>query len=202
MNTKDVQGMFASIWPAAVAEEWLPAPVLTKLCGDIARMKLDAAQVEAAMLEHCTRDAGAGNKPVTAKLMARLGAMVVDSVNTQTGEVLGANIDDFIAQQRRIQAQTNPDARDQPAWKILAAWFDQEYTNRHISHQMKLGAGKWVHHALKERGAGYNDAVYAAASIYNLDPVELDQHIQDSLLVSRNSRMVSQKALAKIGVKA
>lgn len=203
INASQVTEMIRSIWPSAVTKGWIPPAVMGKLCTDISRMKLDAEQINNAMLEHATADHGATNKPVTAKLMARLKAMNLEAVNKQTGEVAeGSGKDDFVEQLRKAQSADNPAAWDQPAWKIIAAHYDNEYTNRGITHFEKMTAAKWVANSLRTYGATFNDSIYAAATIYNIDPVELQELTDESTLKALNSQAVNRKALRKLAAEA
>lgn len=202
INATQVTDMIRSVWPSAVTKGWIPPAVMGKLCTDISRMKLDSEQINNAMLEHATADHGATNKPVTAKLMARLKAMNLEAVNKQTGEVAGDGKDAFVEQLRKGQAATSPAAWDQPAWKIVAAHYDSEYTNRGISHLEKMTAAKWVANSLRTYGAGFNDSIYAAAAIYNVDPVELQELTDTATLKALNSQAINRKALRKLAADA
>lgn len=198
MNAKQVGDMISEIWPSAVAKGWIPPAIMGKLCADISRMKIDAEQARSAMLEHATSDHGATNKPVTAKLMARLKAMNLDAVNKQTGEVKEPGKDDFIFSLRKAQSVTNPEAWQQPAWKIVAANYDSEYTNRHITHAEKMNAAKWVANSLRTYGASYADSIHAASVIYNVDAKELHEMTDRDTLKALNSQAINRKALKKI----
>lgn len=203
INATQVTDMIRSVWPSAVTKGWIPPAVMGKLCTDISRMKLDAEQINNAMLEHATADHGATNKPVTAKLMARLKAMNLEAVNKQTGEVAaGSGKDDFVEQLRKAQSADNPAAWDQPPWKIIAAHYDNEYTNRGISHLEKMTAAKWVANSLRTYGAGFNDSIHAAAVIYGVDAKELETFTDDATLKALSSQATNRKALKKLAADA
>lgn len=199
MNAKQVGDMISEVWPSAVAKGWIPPAIMGKLCADISRMKIDAEQARSAMLEHATNDHGATNKPVTAKLMARLKAMNFEAVNKQTGEVAAAGgKDDFVEQLRKAQSVDNPAAWDQPAWKIIAAHYDNEYTNRGITHTEKMAAAKWVANSLRTYGANYADSIHAASVIYGIGAKELHELTDRDTLKALNSQAVNRKALKKL----
>lgn len=202
MSPSRVLETIREIWPATVDQQWMAPTILSALSQEIARFKLQDEQIRNIMVAHCLNDVGAANKPKTEKLIARLKAVVEAEADRAPNAQRrpGDNLD-WISSERKKQSETNPAAWDQPAWKIVAAWFDSEIQNsrrERLPENRILDAGRSMASILQMYGAGYNDAVYSACAILGCDPVELDKDIQDHLLISREARLVSQKKISRM----
>lgn len=207
ISVKRASELVNEIWPAAVSKGWLPPVVMAGLCDELSRFQLDDEQIKNAMISHALND-NATNKPRTEKLISRLKEIRRAEVSATKGSTDSPGASgDWIEAERYEQSKTNPQANQQPAWRIMAAWFDAETqaTRRENARQAKphpenriMDAGRSMASILQMYGAGYNDAVYSACAILGCDPVELDKDIQDHLLISREARLVSQKKISRM----
>ncbi len=191
-DPKQVLSMLIEIWPKA--KDWMPASILGELANRIARFGLDAGQIKAVLIDHALTDDASG-KPRSEKLLARLKVIHEGETNARNPTPVNTDGDTFIEMQRRIQGKQNRAALDQPGWKILAAWFDHEFTNRQATPDQRLQAAKYVASMLRAYGAPYNDSVYAAAAIYELDPFALNRHIAESLVLAMKARLRSPRVM-------
>lgn len=188
--------LIKEIWPKNDIGKLL----LESFEGDLSGCKLDYGQVKEILL-HEAKVAKFKKNPDTAEILKHIQKVRHAQFAARAAEK-SPDGPDFIEQQRRIQAKGNPAANSQPRWRILAAWFDQEFTSRSVELEARFDAGVWVAHALMTEGAGYNDAVYAAAKIYDVDAAALDARIQNNKLVCANERIRNSRIVRSLLAKA
>lgn len=199
MTPKEILTEIANVWP--MATKWISPPILSEMADRIAHSGIDAGQFRQLCKAHAVED-GAHSKPKPNLFVGRVRSITDAAKAARRAEVRNAEDEGWIGEERRLQSLANPQAMNVPAWMIVAAWYEHDVGSLAGDYDSTFRAARWVSADLRSRGASYNDSIYATASIYRIDPVELDRSVQDHLLVSREARLVNQKAIARIAARA